>query len=280
MRIYHFYEVINYFKLFQPELVSQKNEKQDTDYVENDYEDLDSDESIPLRKKRSINNDEKYYYILGQGYDPSKIKIDDTLKDQQFKFLKERLAYKKKLDFINKNNEFVHQHQVRSLDNKNFLNDRYKSLTEGLKIWKPSDILTLKNPNVKKSKRSVDPDADSIENEIGSFMNEIIKNTKMIKPKLDRENGDYQLVFPNKDKIEVVENHGDAELKLVLHGGDPTCPTTEKQPERSERTQTNIQKVSKKVPDNVWDKLFRKLSKFFQGLSAKLRKYIMDDLLK
>nr|XP_001809953.1 PREDICTED: uncharacterized protein LOC100141957 [Tribolium castaneum] len=242
------------------------------EFVENDYEDLDSDESSPLRKKRSIDElsaDTKLFYILGQGYDPAKVKIDDNLKEQQFKFLKDHLANHKKL-------ELVHQLNVRSLENKNFLADRYKSLAEGLKVWKPADILTLKSPNAKRSRRSLDHDADSVENEIGSFMNEIIKNTEMIQPKLDRENGDYQLVFPNKDKIEVVEKNGDAELKLVLHGGEPTCPTTEK----VENTRTNIQKITKKVPANVWDKLFRKLSKFFQGLSSKLRRYIMDDLLK
>ncbi|XP_044266264.1 uncharacterized protein LOC123012424 [Tribolium madens] len=268
------------FAVNEAELDSQKSEVKHDDFVENDYEDLDSDESSPLRKKRSINElsaDTKFYYILGQGYDPTKLKIDDNLKEQQFKILKDHLANRKKLDFITRNNELVHQHKVRSLQNRNFLVDKYKSLAEGFKVWKPSDILTLKNPTGKKSKRSLDHDADSVENEIGSFMNEIIKNTEMIQPKLDRENGDYQLVFPNKDKIEVVEKNGDAELKLVLHGGESTCPTTEKV---EESTRTNIQKITKKVPDNVWDKLFRKLSKFFQGLSSKLRKYIMDDLLK
>ncbi|XP_063907710.1 uncharacterized protein LOC135125895 [Zophobas morio] len=251
--------------------------------MEDDYGDLESDESSPVRLKRDAeeNHDkkDKVYYVLGQTYDSAKMKIDENLKDQQFKILKERLLHKKVFDFINKNNKLISKRKIRSLLGKTSYSDRYKSLTEGLKIWKPSDILTLKSPSKKKSKRSIDHDVDSVENEIGSFMNELMKDPKMIQPKLDMNHGDYQLVFPNSDKIQVVENKGDTEVKLVLHGEEEaTCATTNKE-ESEHTTKSNIQKVSKKHMGDVWDKLVHKLSKFFHGLGNKLKKCIMEDLL-
>lgn len=208
--------------------------------------------------------DGKYYYLLGQGYDPAKMKIDDNLKEHQFKMLIDRLEQRKKWDFLNKGNQLL-KRKSRSLL-KNSLNEEYKSKVESSKVWKPSDILSLNTKNAKRSKRSVDHDVDSIENEIGSFVKEIMKETKV-----DSEHGDYQLVFPNKDKIKVAENRGDTELKLVLHG-ESTCPV-------ETTTRSNIQKISKKQSDNMWQKLFGKLTKFFQGLSAKLKRCIIQDLL-
>ncbi|KAJ3625935.1 hypothetical protein MTP99_016467 [Tenebrio molitor] len=253
--------------------------------LENDYDDLESDESGPLRLKRSIDGigEGKWYYVFGKGYDPAKITIDETLKDQQIKVLKERLAYKKKLDFINRNNELLHKRKVRSPEEKT--KRRYKSLTEGLRVWKPTDVLGMKKSDrgklrsdKGKVKRSVDNYAGSVENEIGNFLSEMSKDAGGVVPQLDKENGDYELVFPNKDKIEVVENRGETELRLVLHedsteknGGSGKGEST---------TASNIQKVWKKRSDNVWEKLYEKLSRFFRGLGTKLRKCIMEDLLK
>jgi hypothetical protein len=253
--------------------------------LENDYDDLESDESGPLRLKRSIDGigEGKWYYVFGKGYDPAKITIDETLKDQQIKMLKERLAYKKKLDFINRNNELLHKRKVRSPEEKT--KRRYKSLTEGLRVWKPTDVLGMKKSDrgklrsdKGKVKRSVDNYAGSVENEIGNFLSEMSKDAGGVVPQLDKENGDYELVFPNKDKIEVVENRGETELRLVLHedstekdGGTGKGEST---------TASNIQKVWKKRSDNVWEKLYEKLSRFFRGLGSKLRKCIMEDLLK
>jgi hypothetical protein len=259
---------------FQSDLDTKTNlgeyfrEEEEGVSLENDYDDLESDESGPLRLKRSIDGigEGKWYYVLGKGYDPAKITIDETLKDQQIKMLKERLAYKKKLDFINRNNELLHKRKVRSPEEKT--KRRYKSLTEGLRVWKPTDVLGLKKTGKGKVKRSVDNYAGSVENEIGNFLNEMSKD-----PGGDKENGDYELVFPNKDKIEVVENRGETELRLVLHE-DSTDGKGES------TTASNIQKVWKKRSDNVWEKLYEKLSRFFRGLGTKLRKCIMEDLLK
>ncbi|RZC33190.1 calponin -likey domain-containing protein, partial [Asbolus verrucosus] len=189
------------------EYLHQSRNLEDDISMENDYGDLDSDETDPVRFKRDAND-------------------ADTLFEK-----------------------------------------RYKSLTEGLKIWKPSDILNMKDAKKKMSKRSTNNYVNSVENEIDSFMNEIAKESKIIEPKLDKENGDYQLVFPNHDKIEVAEHQNDTELKLVIHSDD-------------EKAQSNIQKISKEHDSNVWQKIFGKIATFFHSISTKLKKYVLEDLLK
>lgn len=242
---------------------AEKNVEQDDVSFGDEYDDLDSDEENPIRFKRNapktISREGKYYFKFRKN--PDKIKIDENLKNQQFKLLRQRLTQKKLMG-----KQAIKKRSVEN--NVNLFNQRYKSLTENLKIWQPSDIVGLKKnhwvrsiQDKKRNERSVNK-IESIENAIDSI----------IGPKLNLEDGDYQLIFPNNDKIEVLEKNGDTDVKFVLHSSENS--------NKSEVKESHVQKISNRTSDNVWNKIFKDVTEFFKEITDNLKGYLVKNILR
>lgn len=140
-----------------------------------------------LRRKRSASSnslaEDKYHFVLGKAFDPSKIRINERQKEHQLGLLRKRLNRRKKLVGVKRKlratTEAPTQTKVFVSGKKPFsrqkrsalefsLQTRYKKYipkTKHLKAWKPSDILKLKRGYMRQ-KRSVDSSENAIENGI------------------------------------------------------------------------------------------------------------------
>ncbi|CAH1170402.1 unnamed protein product [Phaedon cochleariae] len=143
--------------------------------------------------------------------------------------------------------------QKRSIfDTRRNVFDTYQPMSLDLRMWKPSDVLTLQkdlNPlgiknlsppddlhifqnllgqnKLFRKRRSIDLDEiddidndidNDISNDIDDSLNEIKKDSDYLpdeKKSITEE--DYKFVLPNKDKFEIIEKNGDTEIKFDHH---------------------------------------------------------------
>ncbi|KAG5869347.1 hypothetical protein JTB14_013430 [Gonioctena quinquepunctata] len=132
----------------------------------------------------------------------------------------------------------------RSIFDSNNIFGNYQPITPGLRMWKPSDIFSLRkdyinliNPNklippndlyafrnifdqnklLTLRKRSIDDSMGDRENEIDSDFNAIRKESGYSRPNLNLKNGDYKFLLPNNDEFEVSANDGVTEMKFLHH---------------------------------------------------------------